>query len=366
MGEEHLKELPLKSLHEKAGAKFGGFAGWNMPITYPLGVLKEHQHCRAKAGMFDISHMQLFELEGDKADAAISSICPVDVSLIEPGESKYSMLLNEDGGIVDDLIITRYGPDRWIIVSNASRAAIDEVHFRKHAKANSCAVRALERVFLAVQGPAAFAAVKATGLDVDGLIFMHGKELPGDIIITRSGYTGEDGCEIAVPAKAAKALAEKLLDNPDVEWIGLAARDSLRLEAGLCLYGNDLDEATSPVDAGLMWAIPKSVRSSGKFQGAAALEKAIAAGPTRKRIGIRAEGRMPVRDHTPISDSDGNEIGLVTSGGFGPTVGHPVAMGYVTKSALDAGTKLFATVRGNQIPLTVSPLPFTPHNYVKG
>ena len=366
MGEEHLKELPLKLLHENAGAKFGPFAGYNMPITYPLGVLKEHLHCRTKAGLFDISHMQLFELEGEKADAAMSAICPVDTALIETGESKYTVLLTETAGIVDDLIITRYAQDRFIIVANASRAHVDEVHFRKHAKAHGCSVRALERVFLAVQGPAAFAAVKAAGLDVDGLVFMHGKELPGNIIVTRSGYTGEDGCEIAMPAKSATAITEKLLANPDVEWIGLAARDSLRLEAGLCLYGNDLDEATSPVDAGLMWAIPKSIRATGTFQGADALRKAIERGPERKRVGIKAEGRMPVRDHTPIHDADGAEIGLVTSGGFGPTVNHPVAMGYVLKSALDAGTKLYATVRGNKIPLAVAPLPFTPHNYVKG
>lgn len=366
MGEEHLKELPLKSLHESAGAKFGGFAGWNMPITYPLGVLKEHLHCRAKAGLFDISHMQLFILDGEKADSAISSICPVDVTLIEAGESKYTMLLNDAGGIVDDLIITRYAPDRWIIVSNASRADVDEGHFRKHAKANGCSLKALERVFVAIQGPSAFAAVRQAGLDVEGLTFMHGKELAGDIIVTRSGYTGEDGCEIAIPAKSAKALVEKLLANPDVAWIGLAARDSLRLEAGLCLYGNDLDEATSPVDAGLMWAIPKSVRSGGRFQGAPAFEKAIAAGPSRKRVGLKAEGRMPVRDHSPIIDATGQEIGMVTSGGFGPSVNHPVAMGYVLKTAIDAATPLYASVRGNQIPLTISPLPFTPHNYVKG
>ena len=366
MGEEHLKELPLKHLHEKAGAKFGPFAGFNMPITYPLGVLKEHQHCRAKAGLFDISHMQLFEITGENADAAIAAICPVDPALIEIGESKYTMLLTTTAGIVDDLIITRYASHRFIIVANASRAHIDEAHFRKHAKAHGCTVTALERVFLAVQGPAAFAAVKAVGLDVEGLVFMHGKELPGDIIVTRSGYTGEDGCEIAISAKAATALAETLLSNPDVEWIGLAARDSLRLEAGLCLYGNDLDEATNPVDAGLMWAIPKSIRATGTFQGADALRKAAEQGPQRKRIGIKAEGRMPVRDHTLIHDGDGAEIGLVTSGGFGPTVNHPVAMGYVLKSALDAGTKLYATVRGNQIPLAVAPLPFTPHNYVKG
>ncbi|MGB8817915.1 MAG: glycine cleavage system aminomethyltransferase GcvT [Rhizobiaceae bacterium] len=365
MSIETLKELPLKSLHDQAGAKFGGFAGWNMPITYPLGVLKEHLHTRDKAGLFDISHMQLFELTGASADAALAATCPVDPSTIDIGESKYTLLLNAKAGIIDDLIVTRHGADRWIIVANASRGLVDGEHIRGIVEKHDCRLKALDRVFLAIQGPTAVAAAKDCGIDGSDLTFMHGKELDG-LIITRSGYTGEDGLEIAVLPKDAMAIAERLIAHPDVEWIGLAARDSLRLEAGLCLYGNDMDEATDPVSASLVWAIPKALRETGTFHGAKAFRVAIASGPPRKRVGLKPEGRMPVRNGAILTDANGNEIGVVTSGGFGPSVNHPVAMGYVTKVALDSGSPLFADVRGTKIPVDIAPLPFTPHRYVKG
>ncbi len=361
-----IQELPLKSLHDKANARFGGFAGWNMPITYPLGVLKEHLHTRVSAGLFDISHMQLFEMTGEKVDQALSSACPIDPSLIAISESKYTFLLNESAGIIDDLIVTRYAPDRFIIVSNASRANIDEAHFKKAAYQFGCKLKALARVFLALQGPKSEATALACGLDVHGMTFMHGREIPGDIIITRSGYTGEDGFEIAIPVDQAKALAAKLLAYPDVEWVGLAARDSLRLEAGLCLYGNDLDETTTPLSAGLLWAIPKSIRETGTFTGAEAFRAALKNPSLRKRVGLKPEGRMPVRNNTPVVDENGNELGIINSGSFGPSVNHPVAMGYVDRAAIDAKTPLFATVRDNKIPLTISSLPFTPHTYFKG
>jgi aminomethyltransferase len=366
MSEDKIKQLPLKHFHEKAGARFGAFAGWNMPLTYPLGVLKEHLHTRQKAGLFDISHMQLFEMQGTNVDTALAHCCPVDPALIEINESKYTFLLNDNAGVIDDLIVTRYASDRFIIVSNASRAAVDAIHFKAAANANDCTITKLDRVFLAIQGPSAFAAVKAAGLDVNGMTFMHGRELSGDIIATRSGYTGEDGFEIAVPINQANALAEKLLAHADVEWIGLAARDSLRLEAGLCLYGNDLDEAINPVSASLLWAIPKSIRETGTFVGAGAFRQSLAQGATIKRIGLKPEGRQPVRNGTPITDGNGDTIGIVTSGGFGPSVNYPVAMGYVDKDAITAGTHLFATVRDNKIPLSIASLPFTPHTYVKG
>ncbi len=365
MEAQDLRELPLKSLHEKAGAKFGGFAGWNMPITYPLGVLKEHLHTREKAGLFDISHMQLFELTGANADTALAATCPVDPALIEMGESKYTLLLNDHAGIIDDLIVTRYATDRWIIVANASRASVDEAQIGGIVKKHGCSLKALDRVFLAIQGPTAIAAAKAAGIDGSDLTFMHGKEQDG-MIITRSGYTGEDGLEIAVRPKDAEALATKLLARPDVEWIGLAARDSLRLESGLCLYGNDMDEATTPVEASLLWPIPKALRETGTFNGADAFRAALAKGASRKRVGLKPEGRMPVRNGAVLTDADGKEVGIINSGGFGPTVNHPVAMGYVNKSALDTGAPLFAEVRGNKIPVTVASLPFTPHRYVKG
>ena len=336
-----------------------------MPITYPLGVLKEHLHTREKAGLFDISHMQLFELTGANADAALAATCPVDPALIEKGESKYTLLLNEHAGIIDDLIVTRYAADRWIIVANASRAAVDEAQIGSIVRKHGCSLKALERVFLAIQGPTAVAAAKAAGIDGSDLVFMHGKE-HGGLIITRSGYTGEDGLEIAVDPKDAEALAGKLLAQADVEWIGLAARDSLRLESGLCLYGNDMDETTTPVEASLLWPIPKALRETGTFNGADAFRAALAKGASRKRVGLKPEGRMPVRNGAVLTDPDGKEVGVVNSGGFGPTVNHPVAMGYVKKSALDAGSPLFADVRGNKIPVTVASLPFTPHRYVKG
>ncbi|MGL4488708.1 MAG: glycine cleavage system aminomethyltransferase GcvT [Rhizobiaceae bacterium] len=366
MSEEKTKELPLKHLHEKAGARFGAFAGWNMPLTYPLGVLKEHLHTREKAGLFDISHMQLFEMQGANVEKALAHCCPIDPALIAVNECKYTFLLNDKAGIIDDLIVTRYAADRFIIVSNASRADVDQSHFESAAKAHGCSLKVLERVFIAVQGPSAIQAVIAAGLDVSGMTFMHGREFAGDIIATRSGYTGEDGLEIAVPIETASGLVEKLLAHPDVEWIGLAARDSLRLEAGLCLYGNDLDEQTDPISASLLWAIPKSIRETGTFVGAQAFRAMLAKGSDIKRVGLKPDGRQPVRSGTPILDADGETVGIVTSGGFGPSVSHPVAMGYVDKSAIAATTPLFAKVRDNTIALSIAPLPFAPHQYVKG
>jgi aminomethyltransferase len=365
LGDLNLKQLPLRSLHEKAGAKFGAFAGWDMPITYPLGVLKEHLHTRDKGGLFDISHMQLFELTGKTADAALAEACPVNTTTIDIGESKYTLLLNENAGIIDDLIVTRYAPDRWIIVANASRAAVDGAHIGAIAGRHGCKLDALERVFLAIQGPVAVAAARDCGIDGTDLTFMQGKETRG-MIITRSGYTGEDGLEIAIHVDNAMSIAEKLVAHPDVEWIGLAARDSLRLEAGLCLYGNDMDEKTTPVEAALLWAIPKALRHTGSFHGATAFRKSLEAGASRKRTGLKADGRMPVRGGALLLDADGKEIGIVTSGGFGPSVNHPVAMGYVAFPELDSNAQIFADVRGTKVPVAVSPLPFSPHRYVKG
>lgn len=366
MSVDEIKELPLKHYHQNAGARFGAFAGWNMPLTYALGVLKEHLHTRTKAGLFDISHMQLFELCGDNADMALAHCCPIDPSLIAIGESKYTFLLNENAGIIDDLIVTRYANDRFVIVSNASRATVDAEHFEAAAEAFGCALEALNRVFIAIQGPEAFNAVMKAGLDVQGMTFMHGRELADNIIITRSGYTGEDGFEIAVPLSKASELTDRLIAQPDVSWIGLAARDSLRLEAGLCLYGNDLDETSTPVSASLLWAIPKSIRQNGTFVGAEAFRDALLNGVLTKRVGLKPEGRQPVRGGTPIINDAGDTIGVITSGGFGPSVNHPVAMGYLTKTDIEQGTPLFAMVRDTKIPLFISALPFTPHTYVKG
>ena len=360
------RHLPLESLHEAAGARFGPFAGWKMPLTYPAGVMKEHLHTRESAGLFDISHMQLFAVEGADAAAFLSRACPLDAASIGLGKSKYTVLLNEQAGIIDDLIITQLSPTRFMIVANAGNAAKDEAHLRTLANDFSVELEALPRVLLALQGPAAEAVLTKAGLDLSALTFMTATELKADWFATRSGYTGEDGFEIALPLSEAEAFARKLLEDERVMWIGLAARDSLRLEAGLCLHGQDIDETTDPASAGIIWAIPKSVRENGDFAGAEALRAILAKGATDKRVGLKPEGRQPVRAGAPILDAAGRTIGRITSGGFGPSVGHPVAMGYVTKDLAEPGTVLFTEVRGNRLELRVAPLPFTPHHYRKG
>ncbi|GAB4359634.1 MAG: glycine cleavage system aminomethyltransferase GcvT [Oricola sp.] len=363
---ESLKQLPLKAMHERAGAKFAPFAGWNMPISYPLGVLREHLHTRAQAGLFDISHMQLIDVTGPDAARLVATACPVDAASQAQGASKYTFLLNEDAGIIDDLIVTRLAADRFMIVANASRAAIDEAHVRKLAADMDVTITALDRVFLALQGPEAASVMKTTGLDVGGLTFMSGFEPRPGWFVTRSGYTGEDGFEIALPADRAEAFAETLVHDERVEWIGLAARDSLRLEAGLCLYGNDLDDKTDPASAGLLWAIPRSLREGGPHAGAARLAGIIAAGVREKRVGLQPEGRQPVRGGTALTDADGRPAGRVTSGGFGPSVEHPVAMGYVRAELAEPETQLFADVRGKQVAMRVVKLPFIVKRSQKG
>jgi aminomethyltransferase len=366
MTDEPLKELPLKHLHESAGAKFGAFAGWNMPLLYPLGVMKEHLHCRESAGLFDISHMRLFKAEGSRVDAMLTRACPIDARALEAGESKYTFLLNEEAGMIDDLIVTRFSPTRFLIVANASRAAVDEARLRAFADEFECTLTPLDRVLLALQGPAAAQVAADTGLDIGALTFMRAKELGGGTIITRSGYTGEDGFEIAFPTDIAEAFAKKLVADPRVEWIGLAARDSLRLEAGLCLYGNDMDENVDPVSAALVWAVPKHIRRIGEFVGANAFATLLDNDSPLKRVGLKPEGRQPVRGGAQLFSDDGLSIGRVTSGGFGPSADHPVAMGYVPKSMATPATVVFAEIRGTKVPLTVHPLPFTPHRYFRG
>ena len=361
-----LFQLPLKNLHEAAGARFGGFAGWSMPIQYPAGVLNEHLHTRQQAGLFDISHMKLFLVTGPQAGAMLARACPLDPGLIDDGQSKYTFFLNEDAGIIDDLIVTRLADARFMVVANAGNAAADERHLRDVAQAFHCKVEPLDRVFLALQGPDAEAVLLAAGLDLSALTFMHGVEPRDGWFASRSGYTGEDGFEVAMPWSEADGFARTLAADLRVKWIGLAARDSLRLEAGLCLHGQDIDTSTNPVDAGLMWAIPRAVRSQGSFIGAEALRTAIEAGPVGKRVGLKPDGRQPVRGGTALVDADGNPAGRVTSGGFGPSCGFPVAMGYVPAAHAEPHTRLFAEVRGNRVPVGVHPLPFSPHRYRKG
>ena len=361
-----LKRLPLEDLHIAASARFGPFAGWSMPITYPAGVMKEHLHAREHAGLFDISHMRLLEVSGPGAADLIAKACPLDAAGLALSQSKYTFFLNDRAGIIDDLIVTRLGDERFMIVANAGNAAEDEAHLRQLAAGFDCNVEALDRVFLAIQGPEAWAALARAGVETGSLLFMHGIEPKPGWFMSRSGYTGEDGFEIGLPEADARTLMAKLLADDRVMWIGLAARDSLRLEAGLCLHGQDITAEIDPATAALMWAVPKAVREAGRFVGADALKAIIAAGPTEKRVGLKPDGRQPVRLGTALFNEAGEPAGHVTSGGFGPSVQHPVAIGYVSTPLAQPGTRLFAEVRGTRIPVDVHSLPFTPHRYRKG
>jgi aminomethyltransferase len=365
-GDEGLRKLPLEDLHKTAGAKFGGFAGWSMPLTYPAGVMREHQHCREHVGLFDISHMKLFLVTGAGAAALLDRACPIDAAAMEQSQSKLTFFLDDKAGILDDLIVTRLANERFMVVANAGNASADEAHLKSLAKDFDARVEPLDRVFLAIQGPEAEAVLNAVGIETSALTFMHGVEPHANWFMSRSGYTGEDGFEIGLPEADARNLVGKLLKDERVQWVGLAARDSLRLEAGLCLHGQDLSPQTDPASAALMWAIPKEIRAVGSFIGADALRAIVEKGPARKRVGLKPEGRQPVRTGAPLTDADGNPAGEVTSGGFGPSAGHPVAMGYVSTPLGKPGTKLFADVRGTKIPVDVAALPFTPHRYRKG
>lgn len=360
------KKLPLHEFHEKAGAKFGAFAGWMMPLTYPLGVLKEHLHTRSHAGIFDISHMKLIAIEGPQAAEFLSYALPIDAALLKARQSRYNYLLNEHAGILDDLIVTRLGECRFMVVVNAGNAQADLAELEKRATGFCCQVTALERVLLALQGPQAAAVMVDAGLPGNELFFMQGFEPKQDWFVTRSGYTGEDGFEIALPEDQAGALVEKLLSDSRVEWIGLAARDSLRLEAGLCLHGNDITPDITPVEAALTWAVPKSVREKAQFYGAAAFLEAYQQGPSRCRVGLKPQTRQPIRAGAVLLDEQGNQIGGVTSGGFGPSFDGPIAMGYVPVDYKIVGTEIFTELRGKKIALSVHSLPFVEQRYFKG
>lgn len=360
------KHLPLGDLHQKAGARFGAFAGWSMPLTYRAGVMKEHQHTREHVGVFDISHMKLIEVSGPDAATLLDRACPLGAAALPLRQSKYSYMLNEQAGILDDVIVTRLADTRFMMVANAGNAAADEAHLRTLAEGLDIGINPLDRVFLAIQGPEAEAVLSRIGIETATLTFMHGAEPLVDWFLTRSGYTGEDGFEIGLPEEDARTLLEDLFCDDRVMWVGLAARDSLRLEAGLCLHGNDITPNTNPVDAGLMWAVPKSVRAEGDFVGAAALRDLVARGAVEKRVGLMPDSRQPVRAGASLFDANGNAVGRITSGSFGPSVGHPIAMGYVAVDQAKVATRLYAAVRSTKVPVDVHSLPFTPHRYRKG
>jgi aminomethyltransferase len=354
-----MKRTPLYQAHVDAGAKMGEYAGFEMPLFYPLGVKQEHLHTRAKVGLFDISHMLHIEVEGVQAGAMISRLCPYSAVTQKVGEAKYTFLLNAAAGIIDDLIVTRLAIDRFLIVANAGCADKDLAHVQSCAQHFSVGVRVIERGFLAVQGPKAEVVLADLGFDVANMTFMTAMEPKKDWFLSRSGYTGEDGFEVGLPVSELDTFITSLFVHSDVEWIGLAARDSLRLEAGLSLYGQDLSEDITPQEAGLIWAIPKDFRAGGDFIGADALAQEIIAGRSRMRVGLRADGR-PVRGGTVLVNAEGLEIGLVTSGGFGPSIDGPMALGLIAVANADA--PIFADMRGKRVPMTRTKPPFVPHN----
>jgi glycine cleavage system T protein (aminomethyltransferase) len=364
-----LKSTPLSALHRSLGAKMVPFAGYEMPVQFTDGIVKEHLHTRSAAGLFDVSHMGQVALRGADAAAALEALVPGELQGLKPGRMRYTMLLNDAGGILDDLMVTRTEDGLFVVVNAACKA--DDIAHMRAALPASVAVAPLEdRALLALQGPAAADALqRLTDAQVDGLRFMASAALRvagADCFVSRSGYTGEDGFEISVPAADAPALAERLLADDAVRPVGLGARDTLRLEAGLCLYGHDIDATTTPVEADLAWAIGKRRRAEGGFPGDAVIQAQLRDGTGRKRVGVRPDGRAPVRDGAELTDDGGNTIGAVTSGGFGPSIGAPIAMGYVDAGHAAAGTELNATVRGKSLPGRVADMPFVEHRYYRG
>lgn len=373
-----LKRTPLYDAHVAAGARMVAFAGYAMPVQYALGVLKEHLQTRAAAGLFDVSHMGQIIVrphDGDLSSAAsgLERLVPVDVAGLAEGRQRYGLLLNARGGIRDDLMIANRGSHLLLIV-NAARKHDDLAHLKQHL-GNSSSIEMLDRALIALQGAAAAKVLADLAPDCAAMRFMDVRDLAiagADCVVSRSGYTGEDGFEISVAADQAEDLARALLANPNVAPIGLGARDSLRLEAGLCLHGADITEDITPVEAGLAWAIQPVRRAGGAraggFEGADVVLRQLTDGPERRRVGLAAEGRMPVRGGAPLyaAGDGGDAIGTVTSGGFGPSVDAPVAMGYVPNAFSAPGRKVFAEVRGKRIAMTVVRLPFTPTRFYRG
>ncbi|MDO9403425.1 MAG: glycine cleavage system aminomethyltransferase GcvT [Polaromonas sp.] len=373
-----LLKTPLHDLHVELGARMVPFAGYAMPVQYPAGLMAEHQHTRNAAGLFDVSHMGQLRLVGFDAAAALESLIPVDVIDLPAGKQRYGLLLNEDGGIIDDLMFVNRdqanGGDIFIIVNGACKAG-DITHIQKHIATRCEVIPMPEMALLALQGPRAVTALQRLAPGVEQLVFMTGGrfEVAGcNCYITRSGYTGEDGFEISVHSEQADTLARALLAQPEVKPVGLGARNSLRLEAGLCLYGNDIDTTTTPIEAGLNWAIQKVRRTGGAraggFPGADKVLAQLADASTlnRKRVGLVALERIPVREHTVLQSEAGEPVGEVTSGLLGPTINQPVAMGYVQPAFAAIGTRVNAIVRGKAVPMQVTAMPFVPNRYHRG
>jgi aminomethyltransferase len=357
-----LRRTPLHSLHSALGAKFVPFAGWEMPVQYPSGILAEHLHTRAQAGLFDVSHMGQVRLGGSGAAAAFERLVPGDITGLAPMRMRYTLLLNENGGIRDDLIVTRRADGLSLVVNAACREA--DIACLRASLTGVASIEPLdEHALLALQGPQAAAVLARFVAGIEALPFMEAAEVTlagAPATVARSGYTGEDGFEISLPEAAATGFAERLLAEPEVRPVGLGARDSLRLEAGLCLYGHDIDATTTPVEADLAWTVARRRRAEGGFPGAEVVLRELAEGPRRKRVGLRPQDRAPAREGTAIAGPDGAAIGRVTSGGYGPSVGGPIAMGYVETAHAAPGTGLSLIVRGTPRPGHVVRLPFVP------
>jgi aminomethyltransferase len=369
-----LQRTALHGLHLELGARMVPFAGYEMPVQYPAGLMAEHRHTRQAAGLFDVSHMGQLHLHGPGAAAALERVIPMDVIGLGLHKQRYGLLLNDAGGIVDDLMFVNRGRDLFIIVNGACKQA-DLAYLQERIGRDGTLEPRFDRALLALQGPQAVTALNRLLPGVEGLVFMSGMDALWQgqaLYITRSGYTGEDGFEISLPAASAEAFARALLAQPEVQAIGLGARNSLRLEAGLCLYGNDIDAATTPIEAGLSWALQKVRRSGGAraggFAGASTVLGQLdgTAALQRQRVGLRALERVPVREHTELADSSGAHVGQVTSGLLAPTVDCPIAMGYLPPPLAAVGTRINAIVRGKAVPMEVVPLPFVAPRYVRG
>jgi aminomethyltransferase len=366
---ESLKATPLDALHRELGAKMVPFAGYAMPVQYPMGVLKEHLHTREHAGLFDVSHMGQCRIRGDNRAEALEGLVTGDIQGLKPGRQRYTLFTDDQGGILDDLMVSNAGDHLYVVVNAAVKEA-DFARLKAHLEPRGCSVEILEdRALLALQGPAAARVMEHLAPASTALVFMDAGPLEVNGVpcfVTRSGYTGEDGFEISVPAGQAEHLARHILEQKGVAPIGLGARDSLRLEAGLCLYGSDIDTTTSPVEAGLTFAIAKRRREEGGFPGVEEILAQLKNGAARKRVGIRPVGRAPARAHTEIQDETGHKIGEITSGGFGPSVDGPIAMGYVETVHAKPGTPLHLIVRGKAMAAEVVALPFVEQRHYRG
>ena len=367
-----LLKTPLHALHVEHGARMVPFAGYDMPVNFPGGIIAEHKQCRESAALFDVSHMGQLRLLGDDAAKALETLVPVDVIGLAVGQQRYAFFTDASGGILDDLMITRREKDLLLVV-NAGCKAADIQHLMTHIGHRCQVVPMPERALLALQGPRAAEALAHLNPAVSKLVFMTGGAFTlagAECYVTRSGYTGEDGFEISVPEESAVALARALMNLPEVKPAGLGARDTLRLEAGLCLYGHDIDTRTSPIQAGLTWAIQKVRRPGGEraghYPGAAAIEGQLAHGVTHKRVGLVGLERVPVREGTRLVDAKGHKLGTVTSGTIAPTVNQPIAMAYLSAEHALPKHEVYAEVRGSKVPMRVTPMPFVPHRYHRG